>query len=169
MLPDAGTALSTTTIACGVGILIGLVGIILPVLPGTLLILASVLAWALVAQDPIGWIVLAAAVAIAGTGWTLQYLIPGRRMRDAGVPKSTLLAGAVLGVVGFFVIPVLGLVLGFVGGVLLAEFIRSRDMAVAWPSTVHALKAAALSYGIEFTAGLVIAVSWVIGAWRLLA
>ena len=46
---------------------------------------------------------------------------PMKRMRAADVGTKTLLAGAVLGIIGFFVIPVVGLVIGFVLGVYLAE------------------------------------------------
>ena len=41
-------------------------------------------------------------------------------------------AGAVLGVIGFFVIPVVGLVVGFVLGVYLAELVHRRDQRRAW-------------------------------------
>jgi uncharacterized protein YqgC (DUF456 family) len=73
--------------------------------------------------------------------------------------------GAVLGVVGFFVIPVFGLVIGFVGGVYLAEFLRCRDQRRAWASTVHAVKGVALSIGVELAGGLVAAVIWVVGVF----
>lgn len=167
MLQDSATTLPSITLICAVAIVVGLVGIILPVLPGTLLILGSVLLWAVVAQDPMGWWLLAFAAILAACGWGLQYLIPGRRLRVAGVPNRTLLVGGLLGIVGFFVVPVLGLVLGFVGGVFLAELSRHRDLAAAWPSTVHALKAAALSYGIELCAGLSIAAAFAFTAWRV--
>lgn len=167
MLQDPASVLSSITLICAVAILVGLVGIILPVLPGTLLIVASVLLWAVVAQNAMGWWLLGFAVLVAACGWGLQYLIPGRRLRDAGVPNRTLLVGGLLGIVGFFVIPVLGLVIGFVGGVFLAELSRHRDVAAAWPSTVHALKAAALSYGIELSAGLSIAAAFAFTAWRV--
>nr|WP_284290737.1 DUF456 family protein [Angustibacter aerolatus] len=51
----------------------------------------------------------------------VKYVLPGRRLKDAGVPWWTTLAGVALGVVGFFVVPVVGLLLGFVLGVYLAE------------------------------------------------
>ena len=47
-----------------------------------------------------------------------------------------MLAGALLGIVGFFVIPVVGLVIGFVVGVYLAEWYRLRDVARAWRATI---------------------------------
>jgi hypothetical protein len=81
-------------------------------------------------------------------------------MRRAEVPTMALVAGGVLGIVGFFVIPVFGLVIGFVGGVYLAELTRRRDYRRAWTSTVHAVKGVALSMGVELAGSLAAAVIW---------
>lgn len=156
----------TTSVLAGLVILTGLVGIAVPVLPGLILVWASVLVWALVIQDPVSWWVLAISTVLLAAGWIAQYLWPGRRLKAAGVPGRTTLIGVIVGVVGFFVIPVLGLPLGFVLGVYLAETVR-LGAAAAWPSSVHAMKAALLSYGIELGAGLLIALTWLVGVWRL--
>lgn len=160
--------LPVASVLAAIGILVGLAGIVVPVLPGLILVLASVLLWALVAHDPVGWGVLGAAVVVAAIGWTLQYVIPGRSLRDAGVPNRTLIAGGVGGVLGLIFLPGVGLLVGFVVGVLLAELARQRTFAAAWPSVLRALRAAAMSFGIELAAGTVIASIWAIGVWRLL-
>ncbi|MBD8869650.1 DUF456 domain-containing protein [Nocardioides donggukensis] len=147
----------------GLAIVVGLVGILLPVLPGTALILAAVLTWAVLVGEPAGWVVLAVATTFLAVGTVVKYAVPGRRMQAAGVPGSTLLTGGLLGIVGFFVIPVLGLVLGFVGGVYLAEVRRVGD-AAARGTTLTALKAVGLSMLIELAAGLLAAVTWGVGA-----
>lgn len=82
-------------------------------------------------------------------------------MRAADVSGSTLAAGAVGGIVGFFVIPVAGLPVGFVGGVYLAELARRRDQRRAWASTVHAVKGVVLSVGVELAGGLLATATWV--------
>jgi uncharacterized protein len=51
------------------------------------------------------------------------------------VPWTTVGLGSLLAVVGFVVVPVVGLPLGFVLGVYLAELARLRDPGAAWPST----------------------------------
>jgi len=61
---------------------------------------------------------------------------------------------------GFFVVPVVGLILGFVLGVYTAERVRLGSHATAWPSTMHALKAVGLSILIELAAGLLLAAAW---------
>jgi hypothetical protein len=50
--------------------------------------------------------------------------------------------------------------LGFVVGIYAAEVLRLRDHRAAWPSTIHALKAAGVSVLIELVAGLIIAAGW---------
>lgn len=147
----------------GLMMLMGLVGILVPVLPGLLVVWAAVLLWAWQAQTTAGWVVLGIATTLALAGFLLQYLLPGRRMVKAGVRTSTTLAAAAVGVVGFFVIPVVGAFLGFALGIYLIERVRLGAHPVAWRSTKHALKAIALSMGIELLAALAIAGTWVIG------
>ncbi len=155
--------MTATDLLVGLAILVGLVGVVVPVLPGLLLVLAAVLVWAFERQDAAGWLVLGLVVVVFAVGQVAKYLLPGRRLRDAGVPSSTMLAGVVLGIVGFFVVPVLGLLLGFVLGVYLAERLRLRTHAAAWPSTRHALRAAGWSILIELGTGLLMAGVWLVG------
>lgn len=61
--------------------------------------------------------------------------------------------------VGFFVVPVVGLPLFFVVAVYLCELARV-GATNAWPSSLAAIRAAALSYGIEIATGLALAVAW---------
>ncbi|WP_457252887.1 DUF456 domain-containing protein [Pedococcus sp. P5_B7] len=144
-------------------IVIGMVGIVIPVIPGLLLCLAGVFLWALDTQSTLGWSVFGACAALYLAGLALQYAVPGRRMREAGVRRSTLVLAVLLAVVGFFVIPVVGAAVGFVGGIFLVELGHSQDRSAAWVSTKAALKAVFLSMGIELLAALAIAVTWVVG------
>jgi uncharacterized protein YqgC (DUF456 family) len=101
-------------------IVVGVVGVIVPVLPGSVLVLGATLVWALDIATTTGWAVFAICTTFLVLGAVVKYAVPGRRLQEAGIPTSTLLLGGVLGVVGFFVIPVIGLVVGFVLGVYLA-------------------------------------------------
>ena len=143
-------------------IALGLVGILVPVLPGSVLILAAVLMWSWDVGGATAWTVFGVAAALLAAGVVVKFLVPTRRLKDAGVPASTQWIGAAVGVVGFFVVPVLGLFLGFVLGVYLAEY-RRVGPAAAWPSTRHALRAAGLSILIELGAGLAATMVWVAG------
>jgi uncharacterized protein YqgC (DUF456 family) len=149
-------------VAVAMAIALGLVGILLPVLPGSLLVAAAVVVWAIDDGGGTAWVVTIVALALLASGSVVKYLVPGRRLRRAGVPLGTLAAGGVLGVVGFFVVPVVGPPLGFVVGVYLAEWHRLGRVA-AWPATTHALKAVGLGIVIELGFALLAALNWTVG------
>jgi uncharacterized protein len=151
---------SAVELAVAVVIAVGLVGILVPVLPGLLLVWAGVLVWATELQTTTGWVLLGVATLLLAASQVAKYLLPGRRMRAAGVPDRTLVLGGLLGIVGFFVVPVVGLAVGFVLGVYLAERARLGGHGRAWISTVHALKGVGLSVLIELVAGLAVATAW---------
>lgn len=152
----------TETLLVGLAIAVGIVGIVVPLLPGMLLVYGAILVWAIVEHTVASWVTLAIVTVVVGATTAVKYLWPVRRMRRAEVPTAALVAGGVLGVVGFFVIPVLGLVVGFVLGVYLAELLRRRDYQRAWASTVHAVKGVVLSMGVELAGALAAAVIWLI-------
>jgi uncharacterized protein YqgC (DUF456 family) len=145
------------------GVAIGLVGIVVPAVPGTLLILAVVIGWATVVNEPRGWAVLGFVALVLALGTVVKYALPGRHLRNAGIPTTSVLLGAVLGIVGFFVIPVVGLPVGFIAGIYLAEH-RRVGHTLARGTTVTALKAVGLSLLIELTAGLFAAAALFVGA-----
>jgi uncharacterized protein YqgC (DUF456 family) len=146
----------------GLVIALGLVGIVAMVLPGTVLILGALLVWAVLVGETAGWVAFAVAATFLVLGQVVKYAVPGRKMKDVGVPNSTLLAGGLLGVVGFFVIPVVGLPLGFVAGVYVAEHLRVGATA-ARGTTGHALRAVGLSIVIELGFGMLAALTWAAG------
>jgi uncharacterized protein YqgC (DUF456 family) len=153
----------TVDAVAGLAVLIGLVGVLLPVLPGSLIIGVALVVWALVVGTGTAWTAAAVGCAVLLLGVVVKYAVPGRHLQRQGVPNRTLVAGAVLGVVGFFVIPVIGLPLGFVTGIYLVELQRlGRERA--WPATKAALRAVGLAILIELTAALLAAAVFVAGA-----
>src|SRR6185436_18875082 len=112
--------MSGAEVLVALAIAVGIVGVVIPILPGTLLVLAAILVWAWDIGTTTSWSVFAVAAVLLGLGAIVKYVVPGRRLKEGGVPGSTLVLGGLLGVVGFFVIPVVGLLVGFVLGVYLA-------------------------------------------------
>lgn len=153
--------MEVATVLAAVLVAVGIVGIVLPILPGLVLVVAGVAVWAVPRGDAVAWIVLGIVVAIVVIGSVAKYLLPGRALRESGVPGRTIAAGAVLGVIGFFVIPVIGLFIGFVLGIYLAELSRLSGHDAAWPSTRRALTAVGWSIVIEMATGLLAAAVWV--------
>ncbi|MGV0743596.1 DUF456 domain-containing protein [Mycolicibacterium sp. XJ870] len=148
-----------------VAIAVGLIGIVVPILPGGLLVFAAIAVWAVVENNTASWVTLGVATVLFVATLVIKYLWPVRRMRAAEVRTRSLVVGGVLGVIGFFVIPVIGLLIGFVAGVYLAELGSRRDTKRAWASTVHAVKGVALSVGVELTGALLATIAWVAGVY----
>jgi uncharacterized protein YqgC (DUF456 family) len=77
-----------------------------------------------------------------------------------------LLLGSIAGIIGFFVVPIVGLPLGAVAGVYLAEYLRTADPGTAWRSTKQVILGFGIGALFEMSAGVVMIVAWVI--WVLL-
>jgi uncharacterized protein YqgC (DUF456 family) len=146
--------ITIASVVASLVILFGLAGIIVPVLPGTILIGAAIVGWAAFTGGEAAWVAAGIAVALLGVGALVKFAVPRRRLRDVGVPTSTIVVGGILGIVGFFAIPVVGLFVGFVGGVWLAE-VRRLGVRNARLSTKSAIGAVGLSILIELAFGLV--------------
>jgi uncharacterized protein len=159
---DAGVV-----VLVGLAMAVGLIGTLLPLLPGLPIIWAAALVYGLVdgfgrgGAAAFGLITLLAAAGIVA-----GFVLPHRRVAAKGAPASTVAAGVALGIVGFFVIPVVGLIVGAVAGVLLAERARTRDWAAAWATTKDLMVGFGIGVAVEFAAGLAMILTWV--AWVLL-
>ncbi|MEJ7834253.1 MAG: DUF456 domain-containing protein [Nocardioides sp.] len=154
--------MSVVEVVVAAVILVGLVGILVPVLPGSILVLGAILVWAIDVGGTAAWVVFAVATALLVVGAVVKYAVPGKRLKEAGIPARTQWIGAAFAVIGFFVVPVLGIFAGFVLGVYVAE--RQRVGADrAWPQTKQALKAVGLSILIELAAAVLATGVWVVG------
>lgn len=142
---------------------VGVLGIILPVLPGLLLCVGAVLLWAFDTGGTLAWGTFGVVLVLYLIGVSLQLLIPGRRMKRDGVGGLTLVLGVVGAIIGVFVIPLLGLPIGFVAGIFAAEYLRFHELDRAWSATKSALRGVLHSMGIELSTALAIAISWTIG------
>jgi uncharacterized protein YqgC (DUF456 family) len=152
----------------GLVMAVGLVGIVVPVLPGTLLIWAAGAWWAVAdGGGAARWTVFALMGVLLAVGMAAKYVLPARASGKGGAPTSTLLVGAVCAIIGFFVIPVIGLLIGGAGGIYLAELVRLRDLRAAGRTTWAAIVAFGVGMLIELGAGVAMALVWLAGALTL--
>lgn len=145
----------------GLVMVIGLLGVVIPVLPGLSLVVAAVLLWAIIEGNLLAWSMFGVAFGIGAAATVIKFLIPGRRLKESGVPTTTLVIAVVCAMIGFFLIPVLGAPIGFVAGIYFIEWSRSGHEN-AWPATRRSAGAVALSIGIELSAGLLIGGIWLV-------
>ncbi len=152
------------TALIGLVMVVGLFGVLIPLLPGTALVLAAGLTWAaLVVEDGTGrWVVVAVMTALFVAGLVAKYALPGKRL-SGQLPRTTLLLGGLGALIGFLAFPPLGLLIGGVAGVYLAEVRRHGPGAQARRSTVQVLQAVGLSILAELTAGVLMVGTWLLG------
>lgn len=142
------------TILAGVLFLVGLTGIVVPVLPGSITILVAMLAWAFVVGGWVAWVAFAIVAVLSVAGMTSSYVLTGRRLRQAEVPTWPIVVGIAAGVVGIVVIPFLGLFIGFVVGLYCAEWVRRKDPRLAWESSWLAIRTLGVGIMVELGLGL---------------
>ncbi|HYT09288.1 MAG TPA: DUF456 domain-containing protein [Mycobacteriales bacterium] len=151
-------------LAVGLAMVVGLIGVLVPVVPGVLLIWLAGLAWAIAdGGGPARWTVFGLMSALFVLGTVAKYLLPARSAAARGAPATTLLAGALGAVVGFFVIPVIGLLIGGIAGIYLAELARLQDGRRALVSTKAALAGIGIGILIELAAGVLMIGTWLVG------
>ncbi len=144
--------------------LVGLVGVVVPVLPGLLLVWGAGVVWAWAGGGVGHWAVAAVLTALLVVATVTKYALPARSASAAGAPRRTLVIGALGAMVGFFVIPVVGLVVGGVGAVYLAERARLGADGPAWRSTRAVLVAVGVGVLVELVAGVLMVGIWGVAA-----
>lgn len=148
----------------GLVMVVGLAGVVVPLLPGTALVLAAGIAWAALLVDggAARWVVVGVMATLFAVGVALKYVLPGRRLHGS-LPRRTPLVGGAGALVGLVLLPPLGLLLGGVAGTYLAEASRLGHGAPAGRSTVDVLRAVGLGLLAELTAGVAMVGTWLIG------
>lgn len=141
------------TIVAGILFLVGLTGIVLPILPGSITILVTMLVWAIIVGGWPAWVGFALVAVFSIAGMTCSYVLTGRKLKKAEVPNWPILVGLVAGVVGIFVIPFLGLFIGFVLGLYGSEWYRRKDPKLAWESSWLAIKTLGIGIVVELGLG----------------
>ena len=148
----------------GFAMVVGIVGTVLPFLPGLPIVWAAALIYG-VAEGfgALGWICFAIITTLGIAGMVAGFVVPQRKVQGAGAPFSTTVVGIIGGIIGFFVIPIVGIIVGAVAGVLLAERVRTQDWAAAWASTKRAIVGFGLGALVQVLAGVLMMATWV--AW----
>lgn len=152
------------TIVTAVLVVVGCLGIVVPVLPGSIIALIGLVIWAVTLRAVEGWVVLALGGTLLLAGMSASWVLTGTRLKRRAIPNRTLLFDLVGGVIGMFVIPVLGLFVGFVVGLLLSETVRNRDVRTALESSWIAAKAVGLGVLIELSCALLASATFIVGA-----
>lgn len=127
--------MNDATIITAVIMLVGIVGSVLPFVPGPPLIWLGALYYAWRTDwQVIGWPVLVLLLVLALVGGTADWWMGYLGASTGGASIWATLASMVGGIAGFFVFNLPGMLLGSIGAIALVEYSRHRD----WRKTLRA-------------------------------
>ena len=151
-------------------LLVGLVGLIVPVFPGLVVMWLGTLVYALI-QNAAGnmtrwdWAAFVIITLLMITGNIIDNIIIARKMRDRFIPWTSILIAFAAGIItSIFLTPVIGLVAAPVA-LFLAEQYRLKDRIEAWSSTKAYMIGWGWAFGARFMIGLMITGLWMLWAW----
>lgn len=161
-MADSLTVQVVVTVLVALAYVVGLTGIVVPVLPGTILIVISTLVWAIAIGGWPAWVAFAIVLVLGAIGMTCSYVLTGRRLKAHEVPTWPLLVGIAAGIVGIFVIPFLGLPIGFIVGLYVSEALRLKDARRGLASAWVAVKALGTGILVEFSLAMLSTITFAI-------
>jgi uncharacterized protein YqgC (DUF456 family) len=146
-----------------VAMAVGVVGTVVPLVPGLGLVWLAALVYG-VAEGfgVVGWVAFVGISVFAAAGIAAGVVLPHRAARGGGAGRSSIALGIVTAIVGFFVVPVVGMPLGGVLGIFVGEALRTRDLRTAQRATVATVKGFGLAGLAQFAAGLAMVTAWLV-------
>ncbi|MFF8974787.1 DUF456 domain-containing protein [Streptomyces sp. NPDC014995] len=144
----------------GLVILLGLCGVLVPGVPGSWLVWAAVLWWALKDPQPVAWAVLVGATVALLVSQVVRWVLPPRRLRVSSATRHMAVYAGGGAFLGFFLVPVLGAIPGFLAGIYLAERLRLGRADAARASLRTAMRAGGTSILAELFTCLLIMGAW---------
>ncbi|MGI5480033.1 DUF456 domain-containing protein [Streptomyces lavendofoliae] len=144
----------------GLVMLLGLFGVLVPGVPGAWLVWAAVMWWSLHVRTGAAWWLLVGSSALLLVTQVIVWQLPARRLRGVGVTRRMVAYAGLGALLGFVLLPVVGAVPGYVGGIYLSERLRLGGHGPAMASTRGVMRAIGTSVLVELFACLLI-----VGAW----
>ena len=149
--------------------IIGMLGTVLPALPGIELIWLAAVAYGVVTWWTFSvttwwsvlWIVIITLILIIGE--VLSYGVEIFSARKTGASWQAILASVVLGLIGTFIFPILGTLIGAILGVFLVEWARRKNWQEAVRAATGTLMGFGISIGVQFVFGVMMIGVW--GIW----
>ncbi|MBL1131403.1 MAG: DUF456 domain-containing protein [Chloroflexi bacterium] len=137
--------------------LLGMIGIIIPILPGVFLIWGGVAVYVWqtgfeVITAP-HFVFISVMVLIAGTS---DVWLPYLGAKKSGAAKRSYLLSMVGAIIGSFLLPVIGTIIGFVLGLFLGEYWKHQNANTAVQVSWGGLKGYGIATLIQFVVGVII-------------
>lgn len=146
---------------------VGLLGTIVPIVPGLSLIWAAGLLYGVIAGfGEVGTGAFLVMTVLAGLAIAAGVVLPSKRAAGAGASKGSIVLGGVGALVGLFVIPVVGFALIGIACLYGGERLRGQEHDRAVTATIETLKGMGWAFVAQFSAGLLMILCWL--TWVIL-
>ncbi len=142
---------------------VGLLGLLIPVIPGLVIIWLASLAYAVGAgfQTP-GWIFFTILTIIMIVGSVADNLVMGQQAHKSGASWISVLLAMLFGVIGTFILPIIGSLIGALLALFLAEWIRMKNWRQAMTATSGWAVGCGWAVVIRFLLGLLMIGIWIV-------
>ncbi len=146
--------------------LIGLIGLALPVVPGLVIIWLAALGYGIFAGfGTLGWVMFAFITVLMIAGSVVDNILMGTKAHESGAAWWSVLIAIIAGIAGNFALPVIGGVLAALLAMFLIEWLRRKN----WRTALTAMKGMAIGCGWAFVIRLIMGIImiglWMIWAW----
>jgi uncharacterized protein len=143
---------------------IGIVGTLIPFIPGLALVWFAGALWAFFdGGDGERMWLLAVMTLFTVIGFAAQFVIPAKAATSEQPAKGTLFVGGISGLVGFFVVPVIGAPIGFLIGIYLMNLLNSKNSDQAWQLTIKTTVAFGWAMIIQSICAVLVGFTWIVG------
>ncbi|MGW5473969.1 DUF456 domain-containing protein [Streptomyces chartreusis] len=144
----------------GLVLLLGLCGVLVPGVPGSWLVWAGVMWWTVKDPQPVAWWVLVGATVALFLSQVVRWALPPRRSRPNWAGRRMTVYAAAGSFLGFFLLPVIGSIPGFMAGVYLEERLRLGSHGEAMSALRTAMRSGGSSVLAELFTCQLIAGAW---------
>ena len=140
---------------------IGLIGTIIPIFPGVLMIWITVFGYGYLTNFETlstgGLIWISLITLITGTA---DLWIPYLGAKTGGASKEGLLYGAGGAILGTFLLPLLGTIIGYVAGIFYGEYRKHGDWEAAKKAGIGGVAGWGIATAVQFIGGILICLSF---------
>jgi uncharacterized protein YqgC (DUF456 family) len=146
--------------------LVGLLGLVVPIFPGLIVIWLAALGYGVAAGfGTLGAILFTIITLIMLAGAVLDNVLMGAKAREAGASWESIAVGLLAGVVGTIVFPPIGGLIAAPLGILLTEYYKSQDVERAVKATRGLALGCGWAFVLRFGLGVMMIGLWAV--WSL--
>ncbi len=142
---------------------VGVVGILIPLVPGMLLTWLAALLYVIIngfdTLSIFGFIIITIIAAVTGSSDLWMPLLGAKK---TGASGRSLVFGTIGGIAGTFVFPVVGTVIGYAGAILVSEYLTHRDWQIALKAALGGAAGWGLATAVQLGGAILIILIFVI-------